>query len=97
MNRKEKKYRVNIIQEHHYNKSEQRILDDYKVKYGVTYKKIYSVLKAGKNLSFQAVIASDRAARAACRLGGTAEHTAKGLLAFAKAIPESEVFGYETR
>jgi hypothetical protein len=72
MSKKEKKYRIKIIQEHRYNKREQRILDDYKVNCGNTFKEIYSLLRDGKTLSFQVLIAEERAGKAGARIGVTA-------------------------
>lgn len=52
MSRRERVARTKIIQEHHYNKEEQRRLDWYVAEYGMTYHWVYTSVKGGAILTF---------------------------------------------
>lgn len=56
LSRRERTARTKIIQEHHYNKRQQRRLDQYVVQYHTTYQWVYTSIKGGAILTFMAEI-----------------------------------------
>ena len=97
MSDKERKYRLKIIQELHYDKKEQSILDNYKVNKEDTYEKIYSALRCGECLSLQLIIGTNRLNKAVCNMGGTVKQFVENCAKLCNAVAESEVFKGEAR
>lgn len=60
LTKSEYKHRVKFIQEHHYNKAEQRILDEAKRSLGMSYKELYRNMRRGIVYSFMSTIAMRR-------------------------------------
>lgn len=66
---KETQYRIKLIQENHYNKIEQRLLDREASLHNLKYKEIYSKSKRGFCFWFMAAISVRRANKAMAQLG----------------------------
>lgn len=64
LSRRERTARTKIIQEHHYNKREQRRLDRYVEQHRVTYNWVYTRIKGGAFLAFMAENGVERLAAA---------------------------------
>ena len=56
----ESKYRIKFIQEHHYNKQEQKQFDEAVIGLGLAYKRIYQNVRNGYRYIFMATIATNR-------------------------------------
>lgn len=69
LSKQELKYRTKFIQEHHYNKSEQRQLDAAIIRLNISYKELYFNVRRGERYSFMAIIACNRATRQFGKLG----------------------------
>ena len=63
------KYRTKFIQEYHYNKSEQRRLDEAVVQLNISYKELYFNVRRGERYLFMTAIAINRATRQFGKLG----------------------------
>lgn len=63
------KYRNKFIQEHHYDKSEQRQLDEAIVQLNISYKELYFNVRKGERYFFMAVIVCNRAGKQFGKLG----------------------------
>lgn len=85
LSKRESKYRVKIIQERHYNKGEQRILDQAAAENGYTYKRIYNAHRRGETYAFMAVIAMTRASKAFAGIGIAASDMAESFGRLAEA------------
>lgn len=79
LSKKERRYRMKIIQENNYNKAEQKILDEAAAEMPRSYKDIYEAQRGGAVYFFMAVIGSMKATKAFSNvensLNGLAEAT----------------------
>lgn len=64
LSRRERTTRTKIIQEHHYNRKEQRRLDRYVEQHHITYNWVYTKIKGGAFLAFMAENGVERLATA---------------------------------
>ncbi len=80
LSRQEAKYRIKFIQEHHYNKAEQRLMDATMSLQNTSYAVIYKEARQGIVFSFMAIIATERATKAIRNIGVSAETAAENLL-----------------
>ena len=64
LSRRERTARTKIIQEHHYNRKEQRRLDRYVEQHHITYNWVYTRIKGGAFLAFMAENGVERIATA---------------------------------
>lgn len=69
LSRKEHKYRIKFIQEHHYDKFGQQYLDEVKDILGLSYKELYKNVKNGHTYMFMAVISTNRMAKSVREAG----------------------------
>ena len=65
------KYRSKFVQEHHYNKSEQKQLDEAVVQLKISYKELYFNVRKGERYLFMAVIVCNRVGKQFGKLGTT--------------------------
>lgn len=79
LSRKEAKYRIKFIQEHHYNKAEQRLMDATMSLQNTSYKRVYKRARKGIVFSFMVIISTERATKAIRNIGMSAETTAESL------------------
>lgn len=85
LSKREAKCRTKIIQEGHYNKAEQRILDDDRKTTGRSYAETYAGQRAGKTYTFMAVIAATRLSAAFATAGVSSQAAADSFTKFADA------------
>jgi len=71
LSKQESKYRIKFIQEHHYNKFEQKQFDEAKNRLGLSYKELYNNVKNGRTYMFMAVIAANKMAKAMWDIGSS--------------------------
>lgn len=90
LSKKEAKARMKLIQENHYDKEEQRILDEAAAEMPRSYADLYEMHRHGGTYWYNVVIANRRIGRAARALGQTAEEAAEGLRVFAGLAREAE-------
>ncbi len=83
--KKEAKYRIKFIQEHHYNKSAQKIFDRAKEENQTTYKQLYQSVRNGATYLFMVEIALAGCARAMANMSVHAKCLAAGLYGLADA------------
>lgn len=88
LSEKETRYRMKIIQESHYNKSEQRILDEAAAEMSRSYQDIYEAQRGGAVYFFMSVIGSMRASRAFADLGNSFSVFSEAASRFTKAFFE---------
>lgn len=69
LSKKERRYRMKIIQENQYNKDEQRILDEAASEMPRSYKDIYEAQRGGAVYWFMAIIGSMRLTKALFNTG----------------------------
>lgn len=69
LSKQERKYRIKFIQEHHYNKFEQKQFDKAKDKLGMSYKELYNNVKNGRTYMLMTVISANRMAKAMHEVG----------------------------
>lgn len=84
LSRREAKNRMRFIQEHHYNKAEQRILDDAAPKL-CGYTEIYIAYRKGAVFGFMASISILRLSRTMRRAGATVQELTDAVVAFGAA------------
>jgi hypothetical protein len=84
LSKRESKYRIKLIQEHHYNKSEQKTFDDYVLKSNVTYKEIYKEVRKGKLYWFMAIIGMQRLSRSFAKFGCSVKQLNNAIKSFSK-------------
>lgn len=77
---------MKIIQENHYNKDEQRILDEAALGKPQSYKDIYESQRGGAVYCFMAIIGSMRLARAFANVGKSFAETAGAIARFGRAV-----------
>lgn len=90
MTAKERKYRIKFIQEHHYNKAEQRIFDEAVASMDDTYKAVYKSMRSGNIYLFMATITVKRAAKAMSNACVSVAQATKYFSAIGKSLKESE-------
>lgn len=90
LSKKERRYRMKIIQENNYNKAEQKILDEAAAEMPRSYKDIYEAQRGGAVYFFMAVIASNRVSRAFLKMGNGLSSLAGALLNFQEAERRNE-------
>lgn len=93
----ERKYRIKFIQEHHYNKSEQRIFDEFAMRMSITYKEVYKSMRSGMVFSFMATIVVARASKAIRRASISIAQLGTSLQNITKIIKEYEEEQNEAR
>ena len=79
LSRKESRFRIKIIQENHYNKVEQKILDKAVSEMTIRYKDVYKAQRIGRCYVFMAVIAEHRLSKAFETIGIMAKQAAEGI------------------
>lgn len=84
LSRKEAKYRIKLVQELHYNKAEQKIMDETIQSLNSSYKMVYKEARQGIVFSFMAIIATERATKAIRNIGVSSEMAAENLLKISK-------------
>ena len=82
LSKQESKYRTKLIQEQHYNKSEQKTFDDYVLKSNVTYKEIYKEVRKGKLYWFMATIGMQRLSRSFAKFGCSVKQLGNAMKSF---------------
>jgi hypothetical protein len=82
----ESKYRTKVIQEYHFNKQEQRIFDNAKVKMGLSYKTIYTDMQNGKDFTFALEIKGRRISASSAKAGNTFKEAATAFSVINSAI-----------
>ena len=80
------KYRTKFIQEHHYNKSEQRQLDEAVVQLNTSYKELYFNVRRGERYLFMATVACNRVARQFSKLGTMVATATTAIASFGDAL-----------
>ncbi len=90
LTKSEYKHRVKFIQEHHYNKSEQRILDEAKHSLNMSYKELYWDMRRGIVYAFMSTISMRRISRALYYCGVSAKQAAESFANFNGAISNTE-------
>lgn len=85
LTKKERRYRMKIIQENQYNKAEQRILDEAASEMPRSYEDIYEAQRGGAVYWFMAVISSMRVSRAFCNVGNSTKDIAEAARKFGEA------------
>lgn len=85
LSKKERRYRMKIIQENQYNKAEQRILDEAVAEMRRSYKDIYEAQRGGALYWFMLVIASMRVSRAFINVGNSTKDIAEAARKFGEA------------
>ena len=83
------KYRTKFIQEHHYNKSEQRQLDEAVVQLNTSYKELYFNVRRGERYLFMATIACNRVAREFGKLGIAAAAATAAIASFGASLGDA--------
>ena len=86
LTKKEAKYRTKLVQEGHYNKEEQAILDAAVIGAGLTYKEAYVESKNGKSYKFALEFTMRRLNRAAAKFGASAKEAAAGMAKMGAAL-----------
>ena len=89
LSKKEYRYRMKIVQENHYNKDEQRILDEAASEKTQSYKDIYESQRGGAVYCFMAIIGIMRLARAFANVGESFIETAGVIARFGSAAKET--------
>lgn len=92
LSKKERRYRMKIIQENQYNKGEQRILDEAAAEMPRSYGDIYEAQRGGVVCFFMAVIASMRASRAFANVGNSFSDLAEVVSNFQEAVRTNEQY-----
>lgn len=88
LSKKERRYRMKIIQENQYNKGEQRILDEAASEMPRSYGDIYEAQRGGVVYFFMAVIASMRASRAFANVGNSCGELSRAVCEFGHMVGE---------
>lgn len=88
LSKKERRYRIKIIQENQYNKSEQRILDEAAQEMPRSYKDIYEAQRGGAVYWFTAIIGSMRATNAFANAGNSMNELAEAVCGFGREAKE---------
>lgn len=93
LSKKERKFRIRLIQENHFNKQEQRKLDS--ALYGTlkTYTQTYCLKRCGYTASFIEEIYVARAVKAICSVGVSASKLIKSFDALATAFQTGNISG----
>lgn len=81
LSRKEARFRIKIIQENHYNKVEQKILDKAISEMTIRYKDVYKTQHIGMCYVFMAVIAAHRLSKAFETIGIMSKQALEGISA----------------
>ena len=79
LSQQEANYRIKFIQEHHYNKAEQRLMDTTINLQNTSYKRVYKRARKGIVFSFMVIISTERATKAIRNAGVSAETAAESL------------------
>ena len=79
LSQQEANYRIKFIQEHHYNKAEQKLMDATMCLQNTSYKMVYKEARKGIVFSFMAIISTNKAAKAIRNIGMSAETAVKSL------------------
>lgn len=88
LTKKERRYRMKIIQENRYNKAEQRILDEAASEMLRSYEDIYEAQRGGAVYWFMAIIGSMRASRAFCNVGNSMNELSEAVCDFGREAKE---------
>ncbi len=86
LSRRERTARTKIIQEHHYNRKEQRRLDRYVEQHHITYNWVYTRIKGGAILAFMAENGVERLAAAFLKASAQSATVSDAFEKMAKAI-----------
>lgn len=86
LSRRERTARTKIIQEHHYNRKEQRRLDRYVEQNSITYNWVYTRIKGGAFLAFMAENGVERIAAAFLKASAQSATVSDAFEKMAKAI-----------
>lgn len=92
LSKKERRYRMKIIQENQYNKGEQRILDEAAEEMPRSYQDIYEAQRGGAVYFFMAVIALMRVSRAFASVGNRFSDLAEAASNFQEAARTNEQY-----
>lgn len=82
LSKQESKYRIKLIQEHHYNKYEQSVFDDYVLRSKTTYKEVYINVRKGKLYWFMATIGMQRLSRSFAKFGCSVKQLGNAMKSF---------------
>lgn len=94
LSKREAKARTKLIQENHYNKEEQRILDEAAVEMPRSYSDLYYLHRNGVHLWYSLVIANARIGRAFRATGVTADELAAAVNRFAAATKDFPAYPF---
>ena len=86
LSRRERTARTKIIQEHHYNRKEQRRLDQYVEQHHITYNWVYTQIKGDAFLAFMAENGVERLATAFLKASAQSATVSDAFRNIAKAI-----------
>lgn len=90
LSKQESRYRTKLMQEHHYNKQEQKAMDRAIAGAGRSYKTIYKGTRQGETYLFMAEIGANRLGRAMAAVGTSASEAAKALSRMTAALNHRE-------
>lgn len=93
LSRRERTARTKIIQEHHYNRKEQRRLDRYVEQNSITYNWVYTRIKGGAFLAFMAENGVERIAAAFLKESAQSATVSDAFEKMAKAIRNLRAVG----
>lgn len=86
LSKSESKYRIKIIQEWHYDKMAQNILDRYALNADMSYKSLYQCMRKGYVYNFMAAISTYRVNRAIRELGISCKEATNALTELGRSL-----------
>lgn len=96
LSKQECKSRIKFIQEHHYNKFEQKYLDEAKYNLGLSYKEIYHKAQNGFTYIFMAVISLYRTNRSISKISMSAKQLTECMAALGQVLFDDDYCYYNT-